>query len=196
MGYRELIDALHREGEEKVRSILQDAEAEAGRIRRDASGRINQIREDCSRMQSRAVNEQNETILSEADRRARMILLSAEKELSDRLYTTAVHALNLLREKRYPDVFGDLTHELPPYQWEVVRVNPDDEGRAREYFPNCEIISDGSITGGLDVMEKEGRIRVVNTFEKRLGNLWTEILPTVIRDIHEKIAGHGITEKG
>lgn len=196
MGYRELIEALRKEGEEKVHSIWQDAEAEAERIRGDASGRISRIRENCGRTQSVAVREQNETILSEADRKARMILLSAEKELSERLYTSAVQALALLREKRYPDVFDALVHELPPYHWHVVRVNPDDEERAEEYFPDSEIICDGSIAAGLDVMEKEGRIRVVNTFEKRLENIWPEVLPAVIRDICGEIAGHGITEKG
>lgn len=196
MGSRELIEALRREGEDKVHSIWQEAEAEAGRIRRDSSGRISQIRDNCIRAQSRAVGEQDETILLEADRRARMIRLSAEKELSERLHTAAINALALLREKRYPAVFDALVHELPPYHWQIVRVNPHDEEKTREYFPDSEIICDGSITAGLDVMEKEGRIRVVNTFEKRLENAWIEILPGLIRDIYREIVEYGVTEKG
>ncbi len=195
MGYRELIEALRREGEEKVRLIWKDVEAEAEKIRDDGSGRINRMREDFKETLAATVEDQNQAILSEADRKAHMVLLSAEKELSDRLYGAAVDSLALLREKRYPDVFEALVHELPPCHWQIVRVHPDDEGRAREYFPDAEIICDRSITAGLDVMEKEGRIRVINSFEKRLDNLWMDILPALLKDICGGIADYGIAEK-
>jgi len=46
MGNGEFIEALRREGEEKIRTICQEAEAEAERIRGEAAGRISSIRED------------------------------------------------------------------------------------------------------------------------------------------------------
>ena len=195
MGNGEFIEALRREGEEKIRTICREAEAEAERIRADAAGRISRIRENLGRTHFIALKEQAEAIVSEADREARMVLLSAEKELSGRLYAVAVKALARLREKRHPEVFDALAQELPVYNWQVVRVNPDDEEIARKYFPGSEIISDGGITGGLDVMDKEGKIRVVNTFEKRLENAWTDILPELIKDVYGKIAECGVPEK-
>ncbi len=44
-------------------------------------------------------------------------------------------------------------------------------------------------------MDKEGKIRVVNTFEKRLENAWLEILPELIKDAYGKIAECGVPEK-
>ncbi len=196
MGNGEFIEALRREGEEKVWTICQEAEAEAERIRGDAAGKISRIKENLGRTHFVALKEKAGAIVSEADREARMVLLSAEKELSCRLYAVAVKALVLLREKRYPQVFDALAHEIPLYnKWQVVRLNPHDEEIAREYFPGSEIISDEGITGGLDVMDKEGNIRVVNTFEKRLENAWTEILPELIKEVYGKIAECGVPEK-
>jgi vacuolar-type H+-ATPase subunit E/Vma4 len=195
MGNGELIEALRRQGEENIRTICQEAEAEAGRIRGDAAGRISGIRESLGKAHSAAVKEQTGPIISEADRKARMVMLSAEKELSDRLYAASVKALVSLREQRYPEVFDALAHELPSCHWQVVRVHPDDEERARGCFPGSEIVSDESITAGLDVVENEGKIRVVNTFEKRLENAWIEILPELIKDVYGKIAECGVPEK-
>ncbi len=195
MGDGEFIEALRREGEEKVRTICREAEAEAERIRGDAAGRISLIRENLGRTHSIALKEQTGTIVSEADREARRILLSAEKELSGRLYEAAVKALVRLREDRYPEVFDALAHELPSYHWQVIRVNPADKEKARECFPGSEIISDEGITGGLDVMDKEGNIRVVNTFEKRLENAWIELIPELMKDVYGKIAECGVPEK-
>ncbi len=190
-----LIDALRREGEGNIRTICQEAEAESGRIRGDAAGRISRIREDFGKTCSEAIKKQAEAILAEADRKARMVLLSAQKELSDCLYATAVESLAGLREDRYPEVFDALVQELPSCHWQVVRVNPADTERARECFPGAEIISDEGITAGLDVMDKEGNIRVVNTFEKRLEHTWAEILPELINDVYGKIAECGVPEK-
>src|SRR5208337_4230661 len=195
MGDGEFIKALRREGEEKIRTICQEAEAEAERIRADAAGRISRIRENIERAHLIALKEQTGAIVLEADREARMILLSTEKELSGRLHEVSVKVLACLREKRYPEVFDALAQELPRYNWQVVRVNPLDEERARDYFPGSEIITEEGITGGLDVMDKEGNIRVVNTFEKRLENAWMEILPELIKDVYGKIAECGVLKK-
>jgi V/A-type H+-transporting ATPase subunit E len=195
MGNGEFIEALRREGEEKIRTICQEAEAEAERIRGDAAGRISRIRENLGRTQLVAVKEQAGAIVAEADREARMILLSAEKELSGRLHAVAVKALASLREKRYPEVFDALAHELPLYNWQVVRVNPHDEERAKECFPGSEIKTDEGITGGVDVIDKEGNIRVINTFEKRLENAWIDILPELMKDVYGRIEECGVPEK-
>ncbi len=191
MGYRELIEALRKEGEQKIHSIQVDADAAAAKTRKEALERIGRMRQDCEGSRTGAVREQGEKILSDAGRKARMVLLSAEKELSDRLYSAAARSLALLRDKSYPDVFEALVRELPPHHWRFVRVNPADEERAKGYFPDSEIISDGGIAGGLDVTEKDGKIRVVNTFEKRLENIWMELLPTLMKDIHARLAEKG-----
>ncbi|HXX56712.1 MAG TPA: V-type ATP synthase subunit E [Thermodesulfovibrionales bacterium] len=182
MGYQELIDSLHKEGEEKARSILNEAEVEAANIRQDASKKTGEMEQHYTRDLAAAVKEETEAILSEAGKKARMVLLAAEKELSDRLYKIAMKSLPLLREKRYPDLFVALYKELPQHQWRAVRVHPEDKGLAETCLPDAEVISDNSISGGLDVMTADERIRVTNTFDKRLACLWIEMLPGLMRD--------------
>jgi vacuolar-type H+-ATPase subunit E/Vma4 len=184
MGYKELIEALRREGEEKVRAIWQDAEAKAGKIRADASERIKRMQEEYSLMQASTIKDQIEPILSEAKQKADAIRLTAEKDMSVRLYRLALSVLSDLRDEGYSDVFHSLIKEMPSYKWEIVKVNPEDEKMAREYFPDSEIITDSSITGGLEVQAKAGKIRISNTFEKRLERAWMEILPGLMRDIY------------
>jgi len=183
MSYRELIDALQRECEEKIRKIWQEAEGEAARAKADASKRIGEVREGRERNQSAALKVLTETILSEAEGRARVSRLLAEKELSDRLYRIALNSLHHLRGEGYKDIFSALVNELPQCNWGMVKVNPQDRVFAETLFPNDEVVSDPAVTGGLEVNEKEGSLRVVNTLDKRLERIWSEILPEMTEEV-------------
>jgi V/A-type H+-transporting ATPase subunit E len=188
MSYRELIGALQKECEEKARKIWQEAAGEAERARGDASKRIEEGREGRARNQSAALKVVTEDILSEALARARVTRLAAEKELSDRLYMIARNCLTHLRGDGYKDIFSALVNELPPCEWEVVKVNPQDRQLAQSLFPEDEVTSEPAVTGGIEATGKEG-IRVVNTLEKRLERIWPEILPEMtgeVRSIVEK----------
>lgn len=182
MDYMELIDALRKEGEEKIHAIWQEAAAKVEKIRGDAAKKIWEMREGYIKMQAAIIKEETDAILSEAEKRARSVMLLSEMELSERLYQIALSVLRNLRGEKYKDVFASLVRELPPCEWEVVRVNPEDTGIAKEYFYGSEILPDNSITSGLEVMTQDGKVRVLNTFEKRLERVWMEIFPEIIND--------------
>lgn len=186
MSYRELIDALQRECEEKVRKIWQEAEAEAERVRADASKRIEEAREGRDKSQSSALKVMTESILSEASGSARASRLVAEKELSDRLYGIALNSLHHLRGEGYKDIFSMLVNELPQCNWEEVKVNPQDRVFAETFFPEDEVVTDPAVTGGLEATGKEG-LRVVNTLEKRLERIWSEILPEMTGEVRSLV---------
>jgi V/A-type H+-transporting ATPase subunit E len=99
----------------------------------------------------------------------------------------------LLRDQGYENVFAALVRELPPRRWQVVRVNPADIGIARTYFPDSEIIPDAAITGGLEVMDQDGEIRVTNTLEKRCELAWQELLPELLKAAKKESSAHGDT---
>jgi V/A-type H+/Na+-transporting ATPase subunit E len=187
VGYRELIDALRGEGEDKVREIWREADEEARRIREEASAKAGELRERYREIQASSSEQKREGILTDARKEARKTRVFAEKELAERLYTVALHTLNRLRGERYKDTFRALVQELPHLQWETVRVNPADQETAREHFPDAEIIPDDSILGGFEVGGVEGRVRVINTFEKRLEKIWPEILPALLKDVYGMI---------
>lgn len=187
MGYRELIEALRSEGEKKIRAIRHEAEAEAESIRSEAAKQIERIRAEYDQEQSKAVADMAGEVLSEAAARARAIRLRAEQELSDRMARLARVSLAQLRDDRYAETFAGLVQELPRHRWEVVRVNPADVSLAKNYFSGAEIVPDDTITGGLEVSDRDGKIRVVNTFEKRMERSWPEILPGLIRELEKSV---------
>lgn len=187
MGYRELIEALRSEGEEKIRAVRQEAGAEAEALRTKAAKEIERIRAEHHRQQSKTVADLSGEALAEAAARARAIRLRAEQELSGRMVRLARASLAQLRDDRYAKTFAALVRELPQHLWVVARVNPADVDMAKTRFPGAEIVPDSTITGGLEVSDREGRIRVVNTFETRLERSWPEILPGLVRKLEKDI---------
>jgi vacuolar-type H+-ATPase subunit E/Vma4 len=193
MSYRELIDALRAEGEDAVRAIRRQAEAEADGIRTETVGKTEEMRGEQERVRHAVISDKADAVLAEAAGKARAAKLHAEAKLSDRLYDHARSSLPLLRDQGYENVFAALVRELPPSRWQVVRVNPADIGIARTYFPDSEIIPDAAITGGLEVMDQDGEIRVTNTFEKRCELAWQELLPELLKAAKKESSAHGDT---
>ena len=191
MGYNELVAHLHKEGENKVQLMRKQIEAEADKTRADIAKRIEQVRGKYRERQKRAVKEQEDDILLEAEKMARTLRLSAEKSLSDRLFPLSLLHLHELRNESYTDVFASLVKELPPFPWKEVRVNPADVKTAQEYFPEAQIIPDKNITGGLTVLTEDRKIRGVNTFEKRLERAWEDLSPLLIREVYKEVSGYG-----
>jgi V/A-type H+-transporting ATPase subunit E len=120
--------------------------------------------------------------------------LAALGELSERLSRLAVSLLTQLREQQYGELFDALVRELPPYAWETVRVNPEDSAMAGRYFPEAEIVPDPHISGGMEVNGDGGRIRIVNTLEKRLERGWPELLPDLIDVAYREIEQNAFTQ--
>ena len=191
MGYKELIQSLQKEGEEKIRLQWNDVEAEAENIRAETSGRIEQMREEYGIKQQVAQQNQEKRIFSEANKKARKIRLLAENTLSDRLFLLALSCLSELRNDRYKGIFESLVKELPDAQWNEVRVSPDDLQLAEKYFAGAHLIPDNRITGGLLVLTDDRKIHINNTFEKRLERIWEDILPILIKDIVKGASHYG-----
>jgi vacuolar-type H+-ATPase subunit E/Vma4 len=191
MGCKELIESLRKEADKRIESVRQEAEAEAGKIRTETAHKIELLREESRRALSSEVNNMLMHALSEADKQARICRLSAEKRLSDRLFSAASSSLGRLRSARYRDVFKAIAGELPPLHWQTVSVNPEDVGIAREIFPDAEIIQDAGITGGLVVTAEGGKIRIINTFEGRLTRAWGDLLSELIKDAYREGTDNG-----
>jgi V/A-type H+-transporting ATPase subunit E len=180
VGYEDLLAALRREGENKSGLIRQEAEAEAARLREEAAAGRVRLREGFEQEQARAIAAECGAILAEAERTARRIRLAEAGKRAERLYRLALGLLPHLRERDYPGMFSRLAAELPPAAWETVRVNPADGELAGYLFPTALIEPDPAISGGMEALAGGGRIRVVNTLEKRLERGWPELLPDLL----------------
>ncbi len=188
MSCRELIESLKKTADQRIRQIWSDAEAEAGAARADAGRRLDQLREEAARRQDVMTRERMAQSVAEANSRARGVRLRAEKELLERLYGIAPASLAGLRSGSYPDCFARLVRELPPLAWETVLVNPSDVALAKKHFPGGVVSADAGISGGMDVSTRNGAIRVVNTFEKRLERAWSEMEPLLLREVCNEVA--------
>ncbi|HET6516558.1 MAG TPA: V-type ATP synthase subunit E [Thermodesulfovibrionales bacterium] len=191
MGYRELIESLRKAADERVRSIWQEAETEAEKIRNEGTRKAAQVRDEYAAMEGTEAEATGSAVIFDALNRSRMYRLTSEKRLSDRLFALAASCLSPLRDEGYGENFEVIVKELPLFPWKTVRVNPRDVGLARENFPDAEIVSDEGITGGVDAETEEGKVRVIDTFEKRLERAWVEILPALTKEIYEEAERRG-----
>src|SRR5512143_360412 len=196
MSSQELIESLRHAAEEKARLMRKETEREAEDLRLAVSRKVEDLRRRYADRLAAVSREEARNALAEAGRRARATRLSAEKTLSDRLFLLARSSLSRLREDGYPAVFEKLAAELPSMPWKVVRVHPADAVLARKYFPDAEIVPLEAVTGGVDAEVDGGKIRVVNTFEKRLERLWDDLLPHLIRDVYKEVPNGTSPESG
>ncbi len=192
MGHEELIASLQKEGEEKVRAVRDAAEAEADNIRAEAAGKIERLREEFRNKEARLTKIQEDDIISSAEKKARTIMLSAEKSLSERLFNLSLTCLHELRREGYENIFSALVKEIPPAKWDEVRVHSADAGMARRYFPDSVIVPDDDISGGFEAAVENRRRHIINTFEKRLERDWEEILPFLVIDTYKEASRYGI----
>lgn len=181
MLHNELIDALHGEGEEKLAALRRETDRALEEIRVDAANKENEIRERVKTKLNQAVQEEGRELMAAAAKKAAAVRLIAEKKLADRLYTLAAPLLKALRNKEYGGIFGELVRELPDYRWDIVTVHPDDLQIGAACFPDAKVVGDSRISGGLEVMSADGKVRVINTFDKRLELAWAALLPELIQ---------------
>ena len=184
MNCEELIESLWQEAEKKIGAIIRETDEEETRINNEALLRINRLREDCQQRCFAASGKRTEETLSEAKKKARLINIAEDLWLSERLYRISQASLRMLRDRDYQGSFRNMAAELPPLPWKTVRVNPEDAGIAHEHFPKAGIIIDDNISGGMDVMTDDCKIRVINTLEKRLERAWVDILPHIMKEFY------------
>lgn len=195
MGYHELIAALQQDGAAQVEAIRQDTEAAAEQIRREADARLEQLAGDYSRKQAEAIAAKTRESLAKAELAGRMIRLEAERELAQRLFELAQKSLGLVAEHYGDSLIVSLANELPPGEWEQVRVNPHEVELVRTLFPLAEIRTDEALSAGMEVTRGGGALQIINTLHKRLERCWPEILPTLIKEVCQEAVKDGTVEQ-
>lgn len=188
MGSKELIESLQAEAERQVEAIRGEALAGAEKILEAGREKLRLRRLEYDRMLADCSVKESGCLTREAREKAQEVALGAWEELSRRLYRMARPMLHTLRAGDYAEKsFKALSLELPPFKWETVRVNPLDCALCAKLFPGAVVVADASISGGMEAEAHGGKIRAVNTFEKRLERLWTELAPLLVGDVLREI---------
>jgi vacuolar-type H+-ATPase subunit E/Vma4 len=188
MGSKELIESLRAEAARRAETLLREATADAEKITEASKEKVRARRLEYERMLADCSDKESECLLREARGKADEAALRAWDALSGTLYRIARSMLPALRDRDYEEKsFQALSAELPPFKWEAIRVNPLDCELCARLFPGAAVVADASISGGIEAEALGGKIRAVNTFEKRFERLWTELMPLIVKDISREI---------
>jgi len=183
MGYRELIEALRREGEERRAALCLETEAEAARLEAECAAELEAIGRRQAQLRQTLGRREAGLVLAEARRQADQLRLEAENRLAGRCSDLARSLLPEMGSAGGSELFGRLAAELFAAQWQTVRVRPGDAAEARRLFPQAVVESDAALAGGLQAAAGEGRVLIDNTLEKRLERGWPELLPALRRAV-------------
>lgn len=181
-----LFEHLRATGEEKVRSIWEQAEAEVQRHTAEAEAALAEKRSRCHLEGEQTLVELGRSLMREAEKKALLRQAQAETALAERLYQLARKELPWLREHCGDKLLSALAQELPQAEWGRMRVSERDLAHARNLFPGAQIEGDSNISGGLVADSADGRITVSNTLEKRLERAWPQILPEFFRSLRKE----------
>ncbi len=187
MDCESLIESLWSAGQERIRAVEGHLKKQTAEIEMEVSRSVAALQEQCEKNALTDSAARTDIILDKARQRADTEMISAYQELLDRIYRIARSSLASLRDEGYADVFSALAAELPALPWSSVRVNPADVERAGKHFPGTQIIDDNTISGGMEVMTADGRVKVINTFEKRLERAWEDMHIELFREDYEAL---------
>lgn len=174
MGLEKVIERIEKEGDEKVKSIIRDAETQAEQIIQKAQKTIDETyaikkQELEKQLKTFRLQEQSSTEIE-----AKKICLNAEKEILDMTYQDCLTALQLLpHEKILSSILKKVNEEMPEAVY--IYSNKREESLVRSlskltYEDNVECI------GGIVVENKDKTLKLDYRYETIAMMIWDRYL--------------------
>jgi vacuolar-type H+-ATPase subunit E/Vma4 len=185
MGRNELLEALQREGREKLAAISGQRAAEEERLSAEITMKIAVLRQEHETQRELLCSARKRQILTKAGREAALIRLRAEHALALRLHERARHSLPQLYADDAEQLFPLLAAELPAMPWQTIWTTPGDTAAAAALFPTATIVADPALADGIKAATAETTLTVDNTLETRLEKLWPDLLPQLLAELRE-----------
>jgi len=181
----ELLKAIEEEAEKRCREYREKADAEVERIERETEAQIRSARESARHETIRKLRREGTVLEAEAETKVQRERAVAKNEILEKTMKAAGEKLAaFVASSEYPEVFRRLAEEVLEEMKEdiTITVRPEDEKLARETLQKLgardfEISADGAFSGGLVAASRDGRARVVNTFESRFEEVREEAVP-------------------
>jgi vacuolar-type H+-ATPase subunit E/Vma4 len=163
------------------------AEVAVTERRVEFAARQSALRDAAERQLAAAAAVVRRDVLATAERAVRQQQLAAEQALQERLHAAAMRIFPDLGTGDRQQLWHALAAELPPVDWQRIRVHPDDLSVARLFFPTVEVAADPALGGGLVAETADGRIVVDNSLMGRLARAWPDLLPPLFAAISEEV---------
>lgn len=178
-----LIRELQQKSSDRISEMWHEAEQKTEELRAEQEKTFALFQSEEEERMQEVERSVAAPIVFAAEKKALHLVDEAMRKLSERLYSMACKMLPQVRRDDYGDIFAGLVGELPPLEWETVTVNELDVDLAGSYFPDAEIRTDSTISGGFITSGDNDRFRVINTLDRRLEKAWPFSLPVVLREI-------------
>jgi len=187
MGEPELKIALRQEGEARMRSFWQEAEAVVEKRREEVEADLERLRHAVDEALQAELASLRNHLLFAAQTRATGSRLHAEAAIESRLRGMAGEILPSLAGASRAELWNSLRNELPASEWSHITVHPEDRDLARRDFPEAAIACDESLCAGLIATTAEGAIRVDNSLPCRLARAWPDLIPGLMQALRVQV---------
>jgi len=185
MSLETVAEDIRDEARERAEEIRSEAQARADDVVAEAERDAEQIREEAERAVEREIAQEREQKLSSAKLEAKQARLEARRDVLDDVRETVEERLASLPE----DEREALTRELldaaaEEFEASSVQVyaNADDADLVRrilEDYDGYEYAGEYDCLGGVVVESTESRVRVNNTFDSVLKDVWEDNLKDI-----------------
>lgn len=187
-----LLTHMENEAERELSAIRSSADDEAPKIRRDAEERIESIRDEMRRDAEAEIAKQRALSTHKVRLDTAKKAGLAKTALVAGAMETVAERLKVLRtDHRYPDIFLRLADDALREMGDPARaiVSPEDEKRCRALLQQrgcrAEVEVSAGIWGGIILVTKDGKERIVNTLNSR----FERCRPVLLRVLAEKLFG-------
>ncbi|AWB28255.1 V-type ATP synthase subunit E [Halococcoides cellulosivorans] len=191
MSLETVVEDIREQAEAQAEAIREEAEAEAEEIRAEAEAEADQIREQRERDVERQIDQERERGLSNAELEAKQARLRARRSVLQDVRERVEDELVELDGDRRRDLTESLlTDALDEFDEGSLVVH----GRAEDRDLLDDLVTDRDATvgdprdclGGVVVTSEGARVRVNNTFDAVLEDVWEEHLRAVSDRLFEE----------
>lgn len=176
MGLEQVIGEVRRDGDERAKSILDDARSEAQRLLEAARQKAQDYEAERLRAARRDAEQLQAQIRSGAEFEARKEVLRTEAELRAQLRDTVLQGFAALpddaRKRHIEKLLATAKQTIASG---TVRGAPADEAvlKSQDQYAYA---GTGDITGGIVVESQDGRNRLDLSYETLLDDMWRDVL--------------------
>lgn len=188
-----VVDDVLEEARERREEIIEQAEADAETIIADAEADAEETIETAEAEVEREIEQEREQAISSANLEAQQERLEARRDVlsdvRDAVETAIADISGDDRETLTRDCIDAASREFEDSADVDVYARSDDEALVRdilEDYPGYEYAGDRDILGGVIVESSASRVRVDNSFDSILEDVWEDELKTVSEILFER----------
>lgn len=179
-----LLKFLIENYEKEKENLYKKKEIEEKEIDSLYEKKIKELEEGYKAKKINLVNDLKKKLEREYLKKETELELIFQNILKNKLLNLEKKIILSLRDEEYQIIFKKLVEEIPNnIKWRKIKVNPMDLKLAESFFSGAELIEDKEIIGGFIAVSDDEKIKVDNTFEKRIEKARDNITLKILEEI-------------